>query len=151
VKFAASRAYEESYLYDFTIRYKIHIIPILAVIKYTDSPNRITTMWGQEYTAKLLSGAKDQLEAMEYILTRHGESLYQYGPRYFRIYSKSQVFYSFLAGHRWTGSSLAIKYLEKYPGCLDGWVIWLAGLMGPRALASVKRWKYLWYNLKQEK
>ena len=103
VMFSDSRAYEDSYYYDFTLSYKIKIKSILVVVKHTDSPNRITTVWGQEYTAKLLQGANDQLAAMEYILTRHGQALRQYGPRFFRIYSKSQVLSCFLAGRRWEG------------------------------------------------
>jgi glycosyltransferase involved in cell wall biosynthesis len=142
VKFAAGRAYEDSYLYDFSLLYKIHIFPQVAVLVHTDSHNRITTSWGRAYTDKLLSGAKDQLATLEYILSRHGEALKRRGPRYFRIFSKSRVLYSFLAGRRLTGSRLAIKYLASYPRCLEGWVIFFAGLMGPQVLAALKQHKY---------
>ncbi len=148
-KFAAGRAYEDSYQYDLAFFNKIHIIPEVAVLVHTDSFNRITTIWEKSSADKLLIGAEDQLAALEYIFTRHGGALRRYGPRYFRIFSKSRVLYSFIAGHRLAGSRLAVKYLANYPWCLEGWVIFLAGLMGPRVLTAMKHGKYQLVNRKR--
>jgi hypothetical protein len=144
VKFASGRAYEETYLIDFSSYYKIHLFPMILSMKYTDSANRITSMWTNCAVKNDPIGASDKYASMEALLSRHGEALRQYGPRYFRIYRKAQILYSFLAGWRRQGAKLSFRYLADYPLRLDGWVVLLAGLVGPQALATVKHWKHLW-------
>ncbi len=144
VKYPDSRALEDSYLLDFCLLYKIHIVPALAAIAHTDSPNRLSSMWGQTYTEKLLKNAPDQLAAIEHIIASHGPALSRYGPRQFGVVSRSRILYTFLAGRRIDGSRLAAKYLRSSPLSLYIGVIWLTGLFGPRVLAAAKRWKYLW-------
>ena len=150
VKFPESRAYEESYLLDYTKLYKIRMIPEALVAMHLDSANRITKHVEQRAIDKLLSDADVHKAEIEYILTHHGEALRQYGPSQFRILCKSQVLFSFLAGRRWEGFRLALSYLKTYPGCLESWGICLAGLIGPQALARIKIWKSRWHNWRQK-
>ena len=138
VKFPDSRAYESPYLLDFTQKYMIRLIPETVGFKYLDSANRITSSSGREKVNKIVRDAPEHLAAAEYLLARHGTTLRKYAPRRYHVFRKMQLLFSFLAGQRWKGSKLSIEYVSSYPGDLSGWVIWMAGLIGPRTLAKVR-------------
>ena len=138
VKFPDSRALEGPYLLDFAKKYKIRLIPELVGFKYLDSPNRITTASGIESMNKIARVAPEHLAATEYLLSRHGETLQRHAPGRYRVYRKMQLLFCFLSGQRWRGSQLAVSYLSSYPGDFSGWAIWLAGLLGFRALGIIR-------------
>jgi len=138
VKFAQSRAYEDAYLFDFTKLYKLEIFPIVAALYHLDSPNRITGLCGIESVDKICNEAPDQLAAINALLLEHGEIMRQKGPRQFRLYRKIQVLNMFLVGKRSQGFCLSWSYLRAYPMCLQGWIIFIVGLLGPKPLALMK-------------
>lgn len=144
VRFAQSRAYEDSYLLDFAMAYKIRTVPVPVAVVHLDSVNRISDSHKQDPDDRKIDEALDQLEAIADILFRHGPALRQYAPNHFRVYRRTQVTYSFLVGRRWSGISRACSYLLNYPASLKGWAILLAGLMGPRILAKVKSLQHRW-------
>ncbi len=141
VMFAESRAYESSYLLDFAKEFRTRMIPEIVALVHTDSSNRANNISDREIIRKLMRDAPDEEASTDYILTRHGSVLSEKAPNRYRIYRKAQVLFSFLGGKRREGNRLAVNYLRKFPGCIEGWVIWLAGLTGPSTLARVKLWK----------
>lgn len=151
VMFSESRAYEISYLLDFAKQYRTRMIPEVVALIHTDSANRDNNLSDQELIDKFLRDAPDEAAAMEHILYHHGPALLKNAGNRYQICRKAQVLFCFLSGRRWQGSRLAVKYLSRYPLAMEGWVIWLAGLVGPRTLARVKIWKMKALSEKREK
>lgn len=151
VMFTESRAYEISYLLDFAKEYRTRMIPEVVALVHTDSANRDNNITEQDLINKFLRDAPDEAAAMEYILYHHGPALRKQASNRYQIFRKAQVLFCFLSGRRWQGSWLAVNYLQSYPLAMEGWVIWLAGLVGPRTLARVKIWKMKTLSTKREK
>lgn len=151
VRFAESRAYESSYLLDFARCFRTRMVPETVALIHTDSANRDNNIPDRSLREKFIREAADAAASTEYILDRHGSALLRRAPARYRIYRKALVSYSLMAGHRWEGSRQALSYLRNYPGCLEGWVIWLSGLIGPAALARMKIWKQKALTGKREK
>lgn len=141
VMFAESRAYEGSYLLDFSKEYRTRMVPEIVALVHTDSPNRDNNIAEPALIKKFLRDAADEGAAVESILARHGQVLRKQAPVRYRIFRKMQLLFYFMDGRRWEGSRMAVNYLHSYPACIDGWVIWLVGLAGPTSLARVKLWK----------
>ena len=151
VRFPDSRAYELSYLLDFAKEYRTRMIPEVVAIIHMDSNNRDNNITDGELVGKFIREAGDEAAAMDYILSRHGDALSRLAPQRYRTYQKAQVLFSFLAGARRKGSKLAVDYLRSFPGCVEGWIILLAGLCGPQTLARVKVWKLRMLTTKRKK
>ncbi len=151
VRFANSRAYEITYLLDFAKEYRTQMIPEIVAVVHTDSSNRDTNITDRELIQAFIRDARDEAEAMEWVLSEHGAVLQKQAPKRHRMYKKAQVLFNFLGGSRVKGSRLAFEYLRAFPGCLEGWIIWLAGLCGPYTLAQVKVWKLRGFSIRQQK
>lgn len=138
VRFPNSRAYEAVYLLDSAQFYRTRLLPEIVAAIHTDSANRASNLPDQELMTGFLRTADDELAAVVAILNRHGTALARYAPGRYRVHCREQVNFTLLAGRRLEGSRLALLYLAQYPFCLKTWVIWLAGIFGPSALARVK-------------
>jgi len=149
VKFTELRAYELSYLLDFSKIYKMRMIPIVVGIIHSDCANRISEKISSskpigkvhsisDHRRNVLRSAHDEAIDMNDIISKHGVALKKYAPQIYRISRKMQFMFTLLAGDRWGGSQLAVRYLLTYPWCLQGWVIWLFGLMGKNVLARIR-------------
>jgi len=141
VRFSPGRAYEDLYLLDFAARYKTKMIPNFVAIIHTDSGNRASNLSIAERAASFLRDASDQHIATNELLSRHGQALCSYAPCRYRIYQKARVLYALLSGKKRQGSKLAWQYLREYPFCLQGWIIGVAGMIGPQFLAKIKAFK----------
>lgn len=141
IRFPDSLAFEASYLLDFAKLFKTHMIPEVVAQIHTDSANRDSNLSMLDSIKKLLRHAKDQATATGKLLQRHGAVLKYCAPERWRMYQKAEVFYLFLAGERYGGLEKGLSYLRRYPQCVSGWTILLAGLIHKRFLASIQIWK----------
>lgn len=76
---------------------------------------------------------------MDRLLARHGPALKRCAPMTWRRFQKVRASYHFLAGCRRAGVFQTGRCLRQTPFAVDLWLTLLIGLVGPQALAGLRR------------
>jgi len=105
----------------------------------TDAPNRQTGRGATFSTENFLRRAEACAAAEEEVLRRYGEALRRHAPRRMLATRARAGIYALAAGHRYRGAAHLARYLARRPASPGAWAFLVAGLIGPQALAAMRR------------
>ena len=134
VRFPDCRTQELPYHFEFARRFKTRAFPDILARLHTDAPNRLSDWMTNEVDGTVRFNATEQAEGMIRLLADHGPAMRAYAPRTYEVCSRMAATYSFLAGERMQGCTLALKHLGRHPSSLHSWAIPGLGLLGPEAV-----------------
>jgi glycosyltransferase involved in cell wall biosynthesis len=120
--------------------WKARYINDVLGIQYTDARNSYHRSDRNTKIKVRIRNAHDQTRIYDELLSLHGKDLQRFGPTKYLFYLKMGAFQHFLIGNKKSGINLIVKYLWIKPFSLDGWIIFILGLIGSEPIA----WAYVW-------
>jgi glycosyltransferase involved in cell wall biosynthesis len=133
--------YELLYHLRFAKQYQTRLSTHSVAIIHTDSGNRASNLGLMAKMDKISRERQDGEHSVESIWLEHGPSLREWAPVKYNMVCKLRGMFRLLNGKRLEGSALMLRYLIRKPYSLQGWVILLSGLLGPKFLTVIKALK----------
>jgi glycosyltransferase involved in cell wall biosynthesis len=113
--------------------FRNRIIPDVLALEYMPPVSILRSPTRRRWDAR----RRDALNQANYFRTmmeKHGAALRRHGPRQYRRGCLRAAFSYFLVGRRREGVGFILKYLCLAPFSLSGWSLFVAGLLGQRAM-----------------
>jgi len=133
VRYADDRTLEGPYHLDFMSRFKARTCPDVVRLYHHDAANQLSI----PTFARLLRDTPSQSLSIERMLAAHGTALGQLAPRCYVAQLSLAAALHFLAGKKLKGLKYSAAFLQSNLLSVHTWLVLMAGLFGPRPLASL--------------
>jgi hypothetical protein len=119
--------------------WRMWITPTVLAVAHTDSANRVTSGRRVEIAQKRRQMSADRADVGAKILADLGCDISKSSPAYYAELLRQTARQNFSAGRRLKGARYSLWAVWHRPLSLRGWGILAAGLIGPRAMAHLRR------------